>query len=66
MDDGYTKEEIKMANETRKILETPGLRIAPTMVRVPVFTSHSVSVTAETEVKVSAARARAMNSFTAP
>jgi len=56
--DGYTGEERKLVNETRKILETPGLRIAPTTVRVPVFTSHSVSVTAETEVKVSAARAR--------
>jgi len=49
--DGYTGEERKLVNETRKILETPGLRIAPTTVRVPVFTSHSVSVTAETEVE---------------
>src|SRR5881409_4197249 len=56
--DGYTAEEMKLVNETRKILEAPGLPVAPTTVRVPVFTSHSVSVTAETEVKITAARAR--------
>jgi len=56
--DGYTAEEMKLVNETRKILEAPGLRVAPTTVRVPVFTSHSISVTAETETKISAARAR--------
>jgi aspartate-semialdehyde dehydrogenase len=56
--DGYTAEEMKLVNETRKILETPGLLMAPTTVRVPVFTSHSISVTAETEVKISAGRAR--------
>ena len=56
--DGYTGEEIKLVNETRKILEAPGLPIAPTTVRVPVFTSHSIAVIAETEVKITAARAR--------
>jgi aspartate-semialdehyde dehydrogenase len=56
--DGYTAEEMKLVNETRKILETPGLRVAPTTVRVPVFTSHSISVTAETETKITAARGR--------
>ena len=56
--DGYTGEEIKLVNETRKILEAPGLPIAPTTVRVPVFTSHSIAVTAETEVKISASHAR--------
>jgi aspartate-semialdehyde dehydrogenase len=56
--DGYTAEEMKLVNETRKILEAPGLAVAPTTVRVPVFTSHSISVTAETEVKITAARAR--------
>ena len=45
-------------NETRKILDAPAPRVAPTTVRVPVFTSHSISVTAETEVKITAARAR--------
>jgi aspartate-semialdehyde dehydrogenase len=56
--DGYTAEEMKLVNETRKILETPGLPVAPTTVRVPVFTSHSISVTAETETKITAGRAR--------
>src|SRR2546426_7292643 len=56
--DGYSGEEMKLVNETRKILESPGLPIAPTTVRVPVFTSHSIAVTAETEVKISAGRAR--------
>jgi aspartate-semialdehyde dehydrogenase len=56
--DGYTAEEMKLVNETRKILEAPGLPVAPTTVRVPVFTSHSISVTAETEVKITAGHAR--------
>ena len=56
--DGYTAEEMKLVNETRKILEMPGLPVAPTTVRVPVFTSHSISVTAETETKITAGRAR--------
>src|SRR2546428_755541 len=56
--DGYTAEEMKLVNETRKILETPGLPVAPTTVRVPVFTSHSISITAETETKITAGRAR--------
>ena len=57
-DDGYTGEELKLVNETRKILEAPDLAIAPTSVRVPVFTCHSVAVNAETEEKITAARAR--------
>jgi aspartate-semialdehyde dehydrogenase len=56
--DGYTGEEHKLVNETRKILELPDLAIAPTTVRVPVFTCHSVAVNAETEDKISAPRAR--------
>jgi aspartate-semialdehyde dehydrogenase len=56
--DGYTGEEMKLVNETRKILEAPDLLIAPTTVRVPVFTCHSVAVNAETDVKVTADRAR--------
>jgi len=56
--DGYTGEEMKLVNETRKILEAPDLLIAPTTVRVPVFTCHSVAVNAETEVKVTAEDAR--------
>jgi len=57
-DDGYTGEELKLVNETRKILELPDLLIAPTTVRVPVFTCHSVAINAETEEKITAALAR--------
>jgi aspartate-semialdehyde dehydrogenase len=57
-DDGYTGEELKLVNEARKILELPDLLVAPTTVRVPVFTCHSVAVNAETEEKITAARAR--------
>ncbi|HEY7520694.1 MAG TPA: aspartate-semialdehyde dehydrogenase, partial [Methylomirabilota bacterium] len=56
--DGYTGEEMKLVNETRKILEAPDLLVAPTTVRVPVFTCHSVAVNVETEEKISAERAR--------
>jgi aspartate-semialdehyde dehydrogenase len=57
---GYTGEEMKLVNETRKILETPDLPIASTSVRVPVFTCHSVAVTVETETKLAPERARAL------
>ena len=57
-DDGYTGEEIKLVNETRKILNVPDLAVMPTTVRVPVFTCHSVAVTAETDGKISRERAR--------
>jgi aspartate-semialdehyde dehydrogenase len=57
-DNGYTKEEMKLVNETRKILEDDTIRVSPTMVRVPVFTAHSVSVHVETERKISVAKAR--------
>jgi aspartate-semialdehyde dehydrogenase len=49
LDNGYTKEEMKMVNETRKILEAPTLAVTATTVRVPVFFSHSESVNVETE-----------------
>jgi aspartate-semialdehyde dehydrogenase len=55
---GYTGEEIKLVHETRKILELPELPISATTVRVPVFTTHSISVNAETEDKITAADAR--------
>jgi aspartate-semialdehyde dehydrogenase len=58
--DGYTGEERKLVNETRKILEAPDLAISPTTVRVPVFTCHSVCVNAETEAWIGAERARAL------
>ncbi len=57
-ENGYTKEELKLVNETRKILEDGGILVSPTTVRVPVFTAHSVSVYVETEQKISAAKAR--------
>ena len=56
--DGYTGEEWKLVNETRKILEAPDLLISATTVRVPVFTCHSVAVNVETQEKLTAERAR--------
>ncbi len=58
LENGYTKEEMKLVNETRKILEDERILVSPTTVRVPVFTAHSVSVHVETEVKIPAAKAR--------
>ncbi|HTT74872.1 MAG TPA: aspartate-semialdehyde dehydrogenase [Candidatus Binataceae bacterium] len=55
---GYTVEEMKLVNEARKILELPELAVSPTMVRVPVFTAHSLAINAETELPVSAGCAR--------
>lgn len=49
MENGYTKEELKMINETRKILHEPNLRITATTVRVPVSNSHSESINIEFE-----------------
>ena len=49
LDNGYTKEEMKMINETKKILSLPNLPVTATCVRVPVINSHSVSITAELE-----------------
>jgi aspartate-semialdehyde dehydrogenase len=48
-DNGYTKEEIKMVNETRKILHLPNLPVSATCVRVPVANAHAVSVMVELE-----------------
>lgn len=58
-DEGYTKEELKMLNEGRKILDLPDLQVTCTCVRVPVYRSHSVSVTAQFEKPVTVADARA-------
>ena len=49
LDNGYTKEEMKMVNETRKILKRPDLKITATAVRVPVINSHSESINVEFE-----------------
>lgn len=54
LENGYTKEEMKMVNETRKILGDDSIQISPTTVRVPVFYSHSESVNVETEKSISA------------
>ncbi len=51
-DDGYTKEELKMVNETRKILGDDALRITATTARVPVFYGHSESINVEFEKPV--------------
>ena len=56
--DGYTKEEMKMQNEGRKIMHHPGFKASVTCVRVPVYRSHSVAVTAEFERPVSVEAAR--------
>jgi aspartate-semialdehyde dehydrogenase len=62
---GYSKEEMKLANETQKILEDSTIRVTATTVRVPVYVGHSESVNIETEKKLSANDARAILS-TAP
>ncbi len=57
---GYTKEEMKMENEGRKIMHHPTFRASVTCVRVPVYRSHSVAVSAEFEKPVSVEAARAV------
>lgn len=55
---GYTKEELKMTNEGRKILHSPNIQISCTCVRVPVKRSHSESITVETEKKITFTKAK--------
>ncbi len=55
--EGETDEEKKLRNESRKILNIPGLRVSGTCVRVPVFTGHSLSLNLEFERAITAARA---------
>ena len=57
-DNGYTREEMKMVWETRKILGDPAIRVNPTAVRVPVFYGHSEAVHVTTRRKLTAAAAR--------
>jgi len=52
LEDGYTKEEMKMVHETHKIMGDNSIRITATTVRVPVFTSHSLSANLELESKL--------------
>ncbi len=58
LDNGYTKEEMKMVWETRKIMEDNAIQVNPTTVRVPVFYGHSEAVHIETRDKISAEHAR--------
>ena len=51
---GYTDEEMKLVNESRKILDTPGLQVEPTCVRVPVLTGHGVAATLRFDRSISA------------
>ncbi len=60
LENGYTKEEMKMVNETKKIMGDSSIRLTATTVRVPVFRGHSESVNIETEKKLSASEARAV------
>ena len=58
MENGYTKEEMKMVWETRKIFEDDSIMVNPTAVRVPVFYGHSEAVHIETREKITAEKAR--------
>ncbi len=60
LESGYTKEELKMVNETRKILEDDSIRVTATAVRVPVFRCHAESVNIETGKHLSPNEARAL------
>ena len=65
LDNGYTNEEIKMVNETRKILEDDSIEVSPTAVRVPVVYSHSEAVNVETEQAMTAKEVKELlSSFT--
>ncbi len=59
-DNGYTTEEMKMVNETQKIMGDAAIRVTATAVRVPVHTGHSESVNVETEKKLTADEARSI------
>ncbi len=60
MENGYTKEEMKMVWETQKIMEDDTIMVNPTAVRVPVFYGHSEAVHIETRKKITAAEARTL------
>src|SRR5258707_4187537 len=57
VEDGYTEEEVKLRDESRKILEIPELLVSGTCVRVPVYTGHSLSINAAFERDMPAERA---------
>jgi aspartate-semialdehyde dehydrogenase len=58
LETGYTKEEMKMQNEGRRIMHHPGFRASVTCVRVPVYRAHSVAISAEFAEAISVERAR--------
>jgi len=58
LDSGYTKEEMKMVNETKKIMEDDSIAVTATCVRIPVLRGHSEAVNIETERKITAEEAR--------
>jgi aspartate-semialdehyde dehydrogenase len=58
LDSGYTKEELKLQNEARRIMHLPGFKASVTCVRVPVFRAHSVAVIAEFQERVTLVEAR--------
>ncbi len=58
LENGYTKEEMKMVNETKKIFNDPSIAVTATTVRVPVFYGHSESVNIETEKKITSDQVR--------
>ena len=60
LDNGYTKEEMKMVNETKKIMNDPTIAVTATTVRVPVFYAHSESINIETEKKITADEVRSL------
>jgi len=60
LDDGYTKEELKMVIESRKIMGLPNLPVSATCVRVPVFNSHGISLNLEFEQPIDVKTARSI------
>lgn len=60
LENGYTKEEMKMVNETKKIMGDSSIRVTATTVRVPVFRGHSESVNIETEKKITSNEVRSI------
>ena len=60
LENGYTEEEMKMVNETRKIMEDSTIRVSATTVRVPVFYGHSEAVNVQTKRKLTATEARVL------
>jgi len=58
LENAYTREEMKMVNETRKIMEDDSIRVTATCVRVPVFYGHAEAVNIETERKITPEKAR--------